>query len=796
MMKAKRKLLSLLTSLVLCISLLGVIPADSAAFAASEIAAAADVLEYHELSGGETVYDSDLGTVIEITGEPSADINSYSAQIDAGINTDADFIRQCGKRYGYNYLASRSKGANRQKFYMDLYNACVSFWDQTSSLTGETYRSSSNSTTFYIISNISFYSYGLTNDEALETYSVFKHDNPIFYFLSTTVLTNSTLRYLAMVTTSEYTSASTRKSLQDSIKSFVKNYCKTINWRYTNYYKALLVNNYICSITSYAYESDGRTPSRAEYAHSILGPIKYKKAVCEGYAKLYQLLMNYLQVESLYVVGTAGAVGHAWNIVKLDNGYYYNVDSTWNDAVGLMQYFAKGTVSFYKEHTPYTPSNQRLEHMYTLPSISASDYSGSTAQLRTLGSSFTTQLSNVKAYGTDYSSTTLTWDIPASADGVIVYLYNSSTGEYEQLKKLSHYDNVFDIDTLTPGKTYTFRLCTYYNYNGKELVSSTPSTIKISTTALPSGAPTITRYSDNNRYGTAVKISGAVAASKSDYVIIASGLSYADALAGVPLAHALNAPILLSTKDSIDAQTIAEIKRLSAKKALILGGTGAVSDKVKSQLTTLGLSVERFGGKNRYETSVMIAERLITETGHKPDTAFFVYANGYADALSIGNVAAIKKCPVLYLPANGKLDDKTKSFLAKNTSSLTSSYIIGSSLLIGAAADSAVKAYTHTTQRLYGADRYQTCIKINTTFKSLFKDGDVCVATGLDFPDALAGGVLAAKNASRIMLVGKSLTSEQKTALKSYKVKNLNILGGTGVIPKQLAYEISAACAA
>ncbi|MBQ1903989.1 MAG: cell wall-binding repeat-containing protein, partial [Ruminococcus sp.] len=95
--------------------------------------------------------------------------------------------------------------------------------------------------------------------------------------------------------------------------------------------------------------------------------------------------------------------------------------------------------------------------------------------------------------------------------------------------------------------------------------------------------PAAIRFAGNNRYDTAAKISSQSGLfEKSDVVFIANATNFADALAGVPLAAAYNAPILLTGKDAVADETAAEIKRLGAGKAIILGGVGAVSEKAEA----------------------------------------------------------------------------------------------------------------------------------------------------------------------------------------------------------------------
>ena len=791
-MKLRKKLASLLTSLALSCSLLACMPAQTVT--------AADAGEPAQLSVQNTiddaiVYESGLLRVIE-TDKDVQPIKrgeqAYTSTTAASGQTDADLIRYCGSRNNYTCLGTYSNGAKIQQFYNQMYDAMVQLWDQTITLPGTSYN---NEGECYYLDMFSYKAAGISYTDARRAYTAMRLDNPIFYFMSSTIVSNQTFGYVCPMISKGYVTDSSRKSAQASIKSFLKTIAGKINWKYTNYYKALVINNYIVNNCTYAYDSPGK-PSEQEYAHSISGPIFKKKGVCEAYAKLFQLCLNYVGVDCIYVHGKGGSEAHAWNIVKLDDGKYYNYDTTWNDSEGYNYYLAKGTALFYQSHTPYSSSGTNYEWQGTLPTVSASDYRGTKATYKTLTSSFQQSLANVKAINKTYTTATVRWDIPVAADGVYVYLYNESAKKYTQVAKKSHYDNEFKFTGLKPGTTYKVLLKTYYVYNGKELTSTNGNSLTLKSIELPSGAATVTRYAGSNRYGTAVEISKA-AASSSEYVIIASGSSYADALAGVPLASALNAPILLSAKDSVDAGTMTQIKKLGAKKAIILGGKSVVSDKVEKELISNGFSkknIERIAGSNRFETSVAIANKLKALKG-APTGIFFVYYNGFADALSVGSVAGYTGAPILYLKDNGILDASTKSYLDSLTSKVSYGFIIGGPKLISSNAEQNVQNYFEFCKRIYGNDRYETSLMVNSAFNS----NEVYtpyIATGLNFPDALAGGVLAAQKAQPIFLVGKSLTDQQVTELKKHKVKNIYVFGGNGAVSNELAYEAAAACAA
>jgi len=66
-----------------------------------------------------------------------------------------------------------------------------------------------------------------------------------------------------------------------------------------------------------------------EYIFSAYGCLVNGKTVCSGYAKAFQLIMQKLGYDCLYVVGDAGEA-HAWNCIYIENEGYY-IDVTWDD---------------------------------------------------------------------------------------------------------------------------------------------------------------------------------------------------------------------------------------------------------------------------------------------------------------------------------------------------------------------------------------------------------------------------------------------------------------------------------
>lgn len=294
--------------------------------------------------------------------------------------------------------------------------------------------------------------------------------------------------------------------------------------------------------------------------------------------------------------------------------------------------------------------------------------------------------------------------------------------------------------------------------------------------------PTI-RYAGSNRFETAVEVSKAGWTS-SENVVLVNAFGFADALTGVPFAYLKDAPILLTNINSISQSTYDEIERLGAKNVYILGGTGVVSQNIESELKRNEFNVFRIAGSNRFETALEIGNEVMMN--NLSETAVLTTAFNYPDALAISSYAAMNKYPILYTKTN-TLNVDTKEFLESN--GITKVIIPGGIGVVSENVANELRMSGITVERIAGADRYNTAVNIATQYKSSFND-EVMIATGNDFPDALAGGVLAAKLQIPILLVNKDRVKDE---VKSYIRLNVNgnmyILGGTGVVSDALVHK-------
>jgi putative cell wall-binding protein len=286
--------------------------------------------------------------------------------------------------------------------------------------------------------------------------------------------------------------------------------------------------------------------------------------------------------------------------------------------------------------------------------------------------------------------------------------------------------------------------------------------------------PPVTNVSGPNRVGTAV------AASQTEFpnggagaVVLARSDLFPDALTGVPLAVAKDAPLLLTEPTELDPATATEIQRVLAKGGIVylLGGTDALSAGVEAAVQALGYQTTRIGGIDRYATAIDIAQAL-----GSPKVVFEADGTNFPDALSAGSAAVQQKGCIL-LTLGSSQDPETAAYLAALDP--TTEYALGGP---AASADP-------TATPIVGADRYGTSAMVAAQF---FPDATgLGAATGLDFPDALTGGTLEAASGNPLILVDPSYTSVSAlpSVLATYlhsletTLKGIVVFGGPAALP-------------
>ena len=126
----KRKLFSLLTSALLIVSLITLMPCQAAE---ADEGASIGFVEVQSDQETDLLLSGGFGDVraVEDTVAPPADLQTNTrASINANGVSDNELLRRLGTRYGYNDLVNRPHGKQRQEFYLALYRDFCDFWDQ------------------------------------------------------------------------------------------------------------------------------------------------------------------------------------------------------------------------------------------------------------------------------------------------------------------------------------------------------------------------------------------------------------------------------------------------------------------------------------------------------------------------------------------------------------------------------------------------------------------------------------------------------------------------------------------
>lgn len=288
----------------------------------------------------------------------------------------------------------------------------------------------------------------------------------------------------------------------------------------------------------------------------------------------------------------------------------------------------------------------------------------------------------------------------------------------------------------------------------------------------------------SNRYTTAMEISKNINQNKLENVVLAYGLDFPDALSGSLIAKKYNAPILLVHKNVEQSkETLDYIKANMNRngKVIILGSNGAVSEDIVNNLRQNGFNnIERLGGKDRYETNRIINSKVNVPKG---SGVIVAYSLDFADALAMSPISAIKNMPI-FLTRKDSIEPETLNAI-KNIEP-SNIYIAGDTGVVSTGIENNFKSIAPTV-RLGGKDRYDTSLAIAKHF-NLSTDSAI-ITSGLDFPDALSGSLLANKYNAPILLVGKE-ASRQKSYLDTTNIENLKVLGGSSIVSENVVNEL------
>lgn len=299
-----------------------------------------------------------------------------------------------------------------------------------------------------------------------------------------------------------------------------------------------------------------------------------------------------------------------------------------------------------------------------------------------------------------------------------------------------------------------------------------------------------------DRFATAVAVSASAFPTGAPAVVIATGRRWPDALGGSALAGAVGGPVLLSEPGVLPPVVAAEIARLGARDAYVLGGEAALSAQVASDVAAVlapGGGVTRLAGPNSYGTAEAVASATVGVLGGGyGGGAFFTTGAGFADAVACSASAARAGMPVLLVPPAGVTSSTLD--LARSMG-VTEAVVVGGTAAVDAASyaliEDAAGDSGHAT-RVAGQDRYRTALELATWSERLGLTWDrPAFVSGEAFPDALVAGVYQARAGSVLLTSPRAMTHpaiEDRMFAERARVSGLVFVGGTGALSAAARY--------
>ena len=209
----------------------------------------------------------------------------------------------------------------------------------------------------------------------------------------------------------------------------------------------------------------------------------------------------------------------------------------------------------------------------------------------------------------------------------------------------------------------------------------------------------VTRYSGSDRYATGARVARSAFDPESNQIgvldgkgtaFLVSGVSASDALASAPLTYALHGspvlrkfPLLLTDPAGLSIPTRDSLRSLSSgdgrriEQVIVIGGPGAVSPAVLTQIRALGISTRRIQGVDRQATAVAVANFAIETLGWDPTHINLARGDDFADAASAAPHAGQDRAPLLFTESPDRLGNATADYLRVHASTITSIDVLG-----------------------------------------------------------------------------------------------------------------------
>jgi hypothetical protein len=237
---------------------------------------------------------------------------------------------------------------------------------------------------------------------------------------------------------------------------------------------------------------------------------------------------------------------------------------------------------------------------------------------------------------------------------------------------------------------------------------------------------------------------------------------------GQQLAYSVSAATPQKPNDFLNGQVWTVPAQAGATATMIASVPNGVADVTAwhngAIPATPTATATRLAGATRISTSVAVADAAYGAGKTKASVAVLSRDDNFADALP-GNALAAEKHGPLLLTGSGALDPATRTELSKVLAPGSVVYLLGGPQALSPEVEAQIKAMNLVPRRLAGPDRFSTAVAIAAEVSP--HPHTVLVATGRNYPDALAAGAAAATDPDGGVVL-LSDDSALPTATRSY----------------------------
>ncbi|WP_347754586.1 cell wall-binding repeat-containing protein [Agrococcus sp. ProA11] len=291
------------------------------------------------------------------------------------------------------------------------------------------------------------------------------------------------------------------------------------------------------------------------------------------------------------------------------------------------------------------------------------------------------------------------------------------------------------------------------------------------------------RIAGANRFETAVAISESGYPSGAPVVYVASGEVWADGLTAGPAAAHEGGPLLLVRKGEAPEVVLDEIARLGAERVVIVGGLPSVGADVETAIAAIDSvdMIDRLGGANRFETSRLVAEYAFESA----DGAYVATGTRFPDALSAGAAAGHLSWPLVLIDTRDEVPAATVAAL--DDLGVERVRIVGSTHAVPSSNAGEFVDAGFVVTRHGGVNRFATSALVTgSAFDSA--PAGAYLASGVLFPDALAGSAIAGAQGAPLLITQQGCVPEPVLdMLDELSPASITLLGGAPSLSVEVA---------